>query len=150
MLLSGVNMWEYSTCTSFLWLFFFLYIILTYVLTLYLLLTRCLHYINLYYLQYIYYNTITLFFGYDLLHSRQTSVAGNIVSKDVISVSIAFHSVSYVRKKYIYKPRGAIFLEVLISSNPVIYLTLKHSEKGLWLIKRQPWRFPFECGLRRI
>ena len=40
-----------------LFLFFFLYIILTYVLTLYLLLTRCLHYINLPYLQYIYYNT---------------------------------------------------------------------------------------------
>ena len=39
---------------------FFLCIILTYVLTLYLLLTRCLHYINLHYLQYIYYNTITL------------------------------------------------------------------------------------------
>ena len=38
---------------------FFLYIILTYVPTLYLLLTRCLHYINLHYLQYIYYNTIT-------------------------------------------------------------------------------------------
>ena len=52
---------------------------------------------------------ITLFFGYDLLHSRQASVARNIVSKDVISVSIAFHSVFYVRKKYIYKPRGAIF-----------------------------------------
>ena len=31
-----------------------------YVLTLYLLLTQCLHYINLHYLQYIYYNTSTL------------------------------------------------------------------------------------------
>ena len=33
-------------------LIFFLYIILTYVLTLYLLLARCLHYINLHILQY--------------------------------------------------------------------------------------------------
>ena len=40
--------------------YFFLYIILTYVLALYLLLTRCLHCINLHYLQYIYYNTIIL------------------------------------------------------------------------------------------
>ena len=40
--------------------FFPLYIILTYVHTLYLLLTRCLHYIYLHYLQYIYYNIITL------------------------------------------------------------------------------------------
>ena len=40
--------------------FFPLYIILTYVHTLYLLLTRCLHYINLHYLRYIYYNIITL------------------------------------------------------------------------------------------
>ena len=31
-----------------------------YVLILYLLLTQCLHYINLHYLQYIYYNTSTL------------------------------------------------------------------------------------------
>ena len=110
---------------------FFLYIILTYVLTLYLLLTRCLHYINLYYLQYIYYNTITLFFGYDLLHSRQTSVAGNIVSKDVISVSIAFHSVFLRAEKIYLQASRSDFLELLISSNPVIYLTLKHSEKGL-------------------
>ena len=40
--------------------FFPLYTILTYVHTLYLLLTRCLHYIYLHYLQYIYYNIITL------------------------------------------------------------------------------------------
>ena len=71
------------------------------------------------------YITIQLYF------SLVVTCCIHIVSKDVISVSIAFHSVFLRAEKIYLQASRSDFLELLISSNPVTYLTLKHSEKGL-------------------